>query len=838
MRHPLIALVLLAATSTVPAHGARIELVRDGRSCATIVVADDRDDGPKRSALDLQHYVEAITGVRLPMRTDGRRVDGVGLYVGRCQPSRDADLPPADVTPEAFAVRVRDGNVFFVGRATPAVEFAVVSFIEDRLGVRWFWPGPLGEVLPPRSPGKLAVNVEDEVVVPDWSPRVWSGNSYYPSWRDWNRRNKLSIGPPLPRRQFQNYVWKVFPTEKYAETHPEYYPLVKGKRWIPPKGVRHWRPCESNPEVQQLIVDHAVEYFKQHPESDSFSLGMDDIATMCSCPACIAMDARPHRDYALRRFSDRHYKFVNTMARKIAERCPGKHVGTLIYNIARTLPKTVDRLEPNVFGYLTQVAPEWWRRSMKRHDMDLTREWAKRCSQLYRYDYWGLGFLTPRYCPHNVDEAMKFDKSVGLRGIYIEVYTCWPNTGPMIWAGSKLFWETGLDVDGLLDEFFTKMFGQAAPVMKRYYDRLEQSWNTPRAGRIGWGHSRVDVNARSMSLEDLVACERMLVEARQAAKRDVVRKRIDVVAAGLAFGSYLIRLVALGDEIDKIQVKDRTSAEAALTKIVEINRLASDRVKAWRTIRARRDLAGETFNALAKYSRGRKFAQANGLAAGAATVLPQVLQWFAQHAPERSDAVAGQLKALQGPLGELARAWLFVQRSKPKNLLVNGDFETAGKNRAKSELDWSTTDAPPGWSTWTTESNQAARFRVAAGKGAAGSSGAGIAGAASACYLQTVAVKPGQRYLCRVQAARAPADDQGQVSLSVRWRRPDGRWLEPRTHEGLAALATEAAPFDPLMLLTTVPPGAGRLVLLLSARDEDKDAVAWFDNAAVYPITE
>ena len=836
MRHVILAIVILTCVSGCVSPGVKVELVREGAARATIVLADGDDAVLKRAAGDLQHYVEAISGVRLPIRKDGRRVDGVGLYIGRCAPSLETDPPPADVTPEAFAIRVRDGNVLFAGRCAHAVEFAVYTFIEDRLGVRWFWPGPLGEVLPPRSPGELTVTVVDEVVVPDWSPRVWSGNHYYPSWRDWNRRNKLSQGPPLPRREFQNRMHAMVPPDKYAKTHPEYFPLVNGKRWIPPKGLRHWRPCESNPEVQQLIVDYAVKHFEQHPDSDGVSLGMDDIVHMCGCAACCAMDASPG-DHTRHRFSDRHYKFVNLMARKIAERCPGKHVGTLIYHIAHEPPKTVDRLEPNVFGYLTQSAPEWFRPGRKRRDVALTREWAKRCSQLYRYDYWGLGFLTPRYCPHNVADAMKIDKSLGLRGIYIEVYTCWPNTAPMIWAGSKLFWKTGLDIDALLDEFVNEMYGSAAPVMKRYYDRLERSWNTPRPGRAGWGHANVLVNARSMSVEDVAACERLLVEARKGADTDVVRQRIDVVAAGLRFGGYLTRIATLADEITDATVTDRASANATLDRIAEINRLDAERIETWAAIRARKDLAGETFNALAKYSGGRKFGQANGLSAAAASALPRVLHWIGQHDPGHLDAVAARLKGLRGPLGEISGTWLSVQKGGAKNLLVNGDFEAKGQNAAKPEQDWSTAQAPPGWSTWT-RSSCPRQFAVKPGEGVDTSNAAGITNAANACYLQNLKVKPGERYLCCVSVRRTPADGEGDVSLTVRWRRPNGQWLELRTHESAVKLSATSKQYEPLMLLATAPKGAGELNLQLGAQAQADNVTAWFDNAAVYRVRD
>jgi len=381
------------------------------------------------------------------------------------------------------------------------------------------------------------------------------------------------------------------------------------------------------------------------------------------------------------------------------------------------------------------------------------------------------------------------------------------------------------------------MFGRAAPTMKRYYDRLERAWNTSRRGRTGWGHSSLIVNARSMSVEDVEACERLLAEARQAAHSDVVASRIDIVAAGLAFGSYPIRIAALADEIGSTSIDSRASAQAALDKIGEINRLAAKRVTSWKAIRARKDLAGETFNALAKYSRGRKFAQADGLASAAAAALPRVLQWFSKDEPGRLAAVAAQLRALKGPLGEISRAWLFVREHQPKNLLSNGDFEADGPNRAKAEKDWSTTNAPPGWSTWSTSSH-AARFVLAAGKGVDRSNAVGISEATSACFLQSVRVKPGERYLCCVSARRTPVAGQGDVLLRIRWRRSDGRWLEPSTAEGSVALSASAAGFEPLMLLMTVPPGAGKLNLQLGARNQDEGVTAWFDNAGAYRLED
>jgi hypothetical protein len=338
-----------------------------------------------------------------------------------------------------------------------------------------------------------------------------------------------------------------------------------------------------------------------------------------------------------------------------------------------------------------------------------------------------------------------------------------------------------------------------------------------------------------MSVEDVDACERLLAEAAQAAESDVVRQRIDIVAAGLRWGSYPIRTAALAGELARASISDRASAEAAVSKIVEINRLAGERAQAWKEIRARKDLAGETFNALAKYSGGRKLNEAEGLAAPVAAAIPRALEWFAEHDPGGSDAAAARLKGLAGPLGEIGRACLLVQEQRPNNLLTNGDFEAAGPNSAKADRDWSTAKAPPGWSTWHSGSSPA-KFTHAAGKGLRSSKGVGITGADSACFLQTMAVKPGERYLCCEYARLLPPSAEADVTLSVRWRKPDGAWLTPSVNEASASLSATPQDFEPLMLIVTVPPGAGQLTFLMYARNLGDDETAWFDNAAVYKL--
>ena len=241
------------------AEAGQIKLAEGGKATATIVTPENANVKIGLAASDLQHYVEKICGVKLPIKADGKRVEGTGLYIGECEGSPACTLAKSGASWEGYVIEEKDGSLYFTGLNPTPIAFGVYSFIEDDLGVRWFAPGELWEKVPKAAtPGSLSVEVHSRTVIPQTSPRVWSGHNWAPIWEDWNRRNKTGLSEVISKRNFQNKIHQIFPVEKYAKEHPEYYPLMRnGKRFFPPKPApnsradRHWRPCESNPEVQK-----------------------------------------------------------------------------------------------------------------------------------------------------------------------------------------------------------------------------------------------------------------------------------------------------------------------------------------------------------------------------------------------------------------------------------------------------------------------------------------------------------------------------------------------------------------------------------------------------------
>ncbi|MGQ9731947.1 MAG: DUF4838 domain-containing protein, partial [Candidatus Zipacnadales bacterium] len=509
------------------------------------------------------------------------------------------------------------------------------------------------------------------------------------------------------------------------------------------------------------------------------------------------------------------------------------YIGTLIYSIARKPPQTVPKLDDHVFGFITETSALWWQEGRKEADHALTREWARRCKHLSRYDYYGMGTMTPRVYPHTVAEQIKFDKSLGLEGMYIAVYTFLPNTAPMIWATAKLQWDHTLDVDALLSEFYTKMFGNAAPTMQAYFDLLERSWNTPRPGRDGWVHRNIQRQALAMSPEDVDEGFRLLDRALLQTDDPAVRQRIDIIRGGLQFGSYIIYAYDLSQRLIAAAVTDRASANRVLDMVQRLVTLSAERERFWSEAPKRNDLLGANLRGLMTIGY-LMTGQVSNVEKGGLTAAMRLLSWYAANEPDELPQVVDRLGNVGGPIAEIVEAWQWIRANNPPNLIANGAFEDVGPNQETPEMDWTTEGAPKGWATWSRTPET--RFEVAGGAGREGAA-ATISGADSAIFLQSVPVEPGERYLCTCWTKGDPPKTSGGARLSLRLRTPDGSWHPRHDLEPTVDPVAGVEEWQPLVLIITIPEGTGSLVVMLGAGNQGEGMRALFDDVTLYRLS-
>jgi len=831
-----------------PVFAGSLTLVKDGKPNATIVVQAGAAKRIHEAGADLQKYLQKITGVELPLKTDGKDVPGITLNIGKTESSLPDDFPDPGLHPEAYAIRQRDDDLYLTGNFPTSTAFAVYSFLQDQLGVRWFAPGDDWEYLPEHDDrDSYTVEVKEVLSVPETSPRIWIGHDWFDSWKAWSVRNKVVVNEKIPWRGAPfNVMSRIFPPSKYGKTNPEYYPLVNGKRWIPVRDTqRIWWPCFGSKDVQRITVEYLRQWFLDHPEEASVSLGLDDTAYLCGCPLCLAMDAAPD-DYENRRYSSRYYKFINLIAGEIKKSNPDRYIGMLIYDHVVEPPVDVPKMEENTFGYIAdgRVA-QWYLPGKKEEWIANTREWSRRVAHLSRYDYYGLATFAPRVFPHSMYESMKIDRSLGFGGVHLEMYTFLPQTAPMIWAYAQLQWKfEGQSVDDLLEEFYAKMYGPAAPVMKRYFDLMEESWNTLRPGHDSLTTVNRNIIAQASSISPEAALEgiHLLNQAYDLAQTALEKRRIDVTRNGLLYANYAISGYAQAQELSALPVRNATEAEEKLVKAEKFGNLMRERDLFWVKARERDDLLGETLRGLygKKLHGGTSYLETNTtpLDSPALPGVVQLVEWYGENQPEKAGEVLQRVEHSfsSGDLRRTVGAWNWVRKHQPVSLISNGDFEetakyqSTGKNAAlATNDDWSAKEAPVGWWTWSREKQ--ARFTVAPGKVGNGfriqsNEGRGDHGV----LIQNVAVNPVKRYIGSVWIRSERADQAASATITLFFR--DKKGFHKGQNSKVVAGASPGVEWQHIILSSDVPQGATGVSVMLGVKRGD----AVFSNVALYEI--
>ena len=837
----LLPLALIGGTSV--AYAAPLTFVKNGQPNATIIVQANAPAHIKQAGADLQRYIEKISGVQLPIKTDGKDVSGITLNVGKTDSTIESDLPTANLNPETYAITQRGDDVYFEGNYPSPTAFAVYSFLQDQLGVRWFAPGSDWEYVPQlQDKSTFTVDVKNIVSVPGTSPRIWSGHYWTADWNTWMLRNKVTRGESkdefIPHRNFQNNMYHIFPPSKYAKTHPEYYPLENGKRYIPKDdNDRYWWPCIGNPDVQRITAEYIHQWFLDHPDQDSFSLGMDDIAHNCSDPLCRAMDAHPD-DYEKGHLSNRFYTFINIIAKKIQKTDPGKFIGVLVYRNTLELPEKVPHVEDNVFGFLADGGvAQWYQPGKKEEWMNTAREWSKRMKHLSRYDYYGMGTFAPRVITHSMDEAMKFDKSLHFEGMYVEVYTFLPQTAPMIWSFAQLQWNPQKNVDALLDDFYTKMFGDAAPTMQKYFDLMEKSWFTPRPNHDGWVNYDIVRQATSISPEALDEGLQLLQQATAQAKTPLEKKRIGIVQGGLQYAGYAIREYTLAQKLADLNLANIADAQAGVEAAKKLGAIMKERQEYWPAAMQRKDLLGANLRGLygKKSGSGKPLLQTDTspLETPAIPGLVHLMDWYRTNQPQNAAQIATQLQDAfpKDSVFDAVFAWNWVQQSNAKSLVRNGDFESTAKSTAPAaQEDWDTKGAPTNWSSWS-RLNQG-EFKRAAGRDDKGNSWqlATPVYGDKAALVQNVPVQAGQKYLGVAWLKLSNPENPGRVGFTLRYRITGG-WYTGKNYQ-VTIRPEKTAGWQRLMIPIIVPPTVTAVAITLEV---EGPAVA-FDDVALYQI--
>lgn len=535
---------------------ASVVVVEAGQARARVVLPAGAGSSLREAAATLVEGIRRRCGVGLEVVTEpAPAAPGlVALHCGRTSAAAAADLGLERLDPDGFVIAVPDRHsILLVGGSDAGTEYAVYDFLERYAGRRWLFPGALGEHAP-QSP-ELRVPVAMVRSEPAFHHRLFSGLGKTEEGERrgeqalWARRNRMR-----GRVQFHHNLWRLFLPEQLTAAHPEVYPVLEDKRFLPApapgkttaQDVRaqvSWQPCFTAPGGAELAADIIRDYLGQHPEATSYSLGINDCNRYCTCPSCMALDDGRVNSIGVRDVSASYYTWCNAIAGSLAKDHPDTWLGLLAYNGAYSPPEDL-RLAPRLVPFITYDRMKWAEPELARLGKAHTEAWAAKASVLgwYDYIYGGQFYLMPRVYPRQMADYLRYGYAQGVRHYYAEAYPAadW-HEGPKLYVALKLLWDPAQDVEAILRDWYESAVGPAAaPALARYFDFWEEFW-TRRVPATHWFRNNgnrqyLDFGssgyAEALTVADLDACGAALEEAVRLAPAGPCQDRARYFLAG------------------------------------------------------------------------------------------------------------------------------------------------------------------------------------------------------------------------------------------------------------------------------------------------------------------
>ncbi len=491
-----VQVVLLVFLGSVTANAAELypameapftTIAEAGAAKCSIELPANASEAEGAAAEELRTYLGRIAGAKFSDTTEGMPPQGFVIAVGGTELAKKSGIlaAAAGLKPGGFIIRTVTGGLVLAGRDDLGTQYAVYTLLEKYLGVRWFAPTSLGEVVP-RTP-TLRIGRIDDVQEPAFTMR-WVGRT------EWALRNKMNgnVGPTGLNFWGSAHTFRrLVPPDEYFDDHPAYFALIDGKR-ARFEGVHRNQLCTSNPEVIALVVQRMREVLGADPSIDVISLFPNDGLGFCECQECRKLDEPGWLDVAtVNRGGDRSAQGAGTLSRRLtvfytavagelAKSHPGVIVKTGIYS--RYLAPPHDR---TLVGAPGQLCHSWCHNHAIadprcevnrrfREGLDRWREiYPKVC--FYEYYFKVAAVELPFPIIHSMRRDIPYLHETGLYGIYTQYANNWGTIGLNYYVAAKLLWDPTTDVDALLADFYEKFYGPAARPMQQYFEALERA---------------------------------------------------------------------------------------------------------------------------------------------------------------------------------------------------------------------------------------------------------------------------------------------------------------------------------------------------------------------------
>jgi hypothetical protein len=471
----------------------------DGHALTRIRYPAGASETVKFAASELARYVEKVSGAKLSV-AEGKPERGA-MFLSTTLP-KNLRLEFQTNGFDRALVVAKQGCVYLIGENDRSALYAIYDFLQDFGRIEFFGPGERHEYIPPVArlelPGTLsakygsAIQIRDYFVNYGWNETIdflaksrlnsiiissLDKGSHPQYLAEIHKRGMLLRGPSHNMSHF-------LPDEALFKDHPEYFPMVDGKRVI-----NHRTACFSNAKAEAIFLAKWRNYVREYRGFwDTVTFYPEDYADehYCGCPVCIQ---QPNANW--------YIVLVTKAAKILEEEAPEMRFEFCAYHSLRTAPTRTVRFPSDGRNMTINLSLSYDRDAYAPIDCDIKNNQAivSMLDGWLRYfttcgyrgktlmtDYYnlceipGIGPRSRAYLwPVDViQKDCRFYQARGLDGVSDWVCMralCFP-TPYVLWSWMKIWSDTEVDLTKLENRFYPAYFGAAGGRVRDYIHRL------------------------------------------------------------------------------------------------------------------------------------------------------------------------------------------------------------------------------------------------------------------------------------------------------------------------------------------------------------------------------
>jgi hypothetical protein len=421
-----------------------------------IIVPDQANPVERQAAEKLQHYLTEMLHKTLALKNERGYRSGPAFFIGQTQYAKTQNINFNRLKEDGFACHPVERNLIVAGGTGKGVLYGVYGLLE-----LWGFRMYTSTAIDVPNASSISIPRDELVVVPAVQYRTTSyRDTRDPEYTDWHRlssRDDWGL--------FVHTFNELVPPDKYSKTHPEYFSLVNGNR-LPGTQL-----CLSNREVLAVLIANLKEKIAAKPHATYWSVSQNDNDQYCHCGPCTELNTK----YGGVPSGSILY-FVNDVAKSF----PDKIISTLAYWYSRTPPQNI-QAEPNVNIMLCNIESRR-QGAVFETDPKFSNDlisWGKLSGNILIWDY-NIQFanlVSPFPNLHTLKPNIKFYTDHHVNSLFMQAngQAGGEMAGLRAYLICKLMWDPNADDSVLMDEYLNGYYGQAAPYLRQYIDRMRES---------------------------------------------------------------------------------------------------------------------------------------------------------------------------------------------------------------------------------------------------------------------------------------------------------------------------------------------------------------------------